>query len=382
MPDKFPTLGYTYDRHHRGTYKKEAVIEIRVCHNGKKRYISTGVTVLPKHWKDGKITGRPDAPDLNRVLSHFMDKVSKTLSKMWEEDCTDITMLPERLKREEKKDDLYSFIEERSRIRMHGKAEDTQQRYQRFIRLFRKWGKIKTFTDINEAKIIEYDEYLTSQGMKPYSRWQNYHRFLSSFIEDMIKEGLAKENPYRRAPIDKSKTPDSILRCLTPDELKNLEKVKMPTKSLERVKDLFLLQTYTCMAYTDLENFDPKNIRETEGMKVYTGRRVKTGILYTIPLVKQAIDILEKYNWKIPIISNEKYNEYLKLVAQAAGIDKPVTSHWARHTGATILLNSGVDIHIVARICGHSSIRITEKVYARLLDKTVVEAIKRKENIK
>ena len=86
--------------------------------------------------------------------------------------------------------------------------------------------------------------------------------------------------------------------------------------------------------------------------------------------------ILKKYKNKLPVISNVKYNEYLKVVAQAAGIDKPVSSHWARHTGATLLLNQGgLDMKIVAKICGHSSTRITEKVYAKLLDESVVDAM-------
>jgi site-specific recombinase XerD len=70
-----------------------------------------------------------------------------------------------------------------------------------------------------------------------------------------------------------------------------------------------------------------------------------------------------------------KYNEYLKIVAQASGIDKPLSTHWARHTGATLLLNEGVPMQIVSKICGHSSTKITEQVYAKLLDETVVDAI-------
>jgi site-specific recombinase XerD len=70
-----------------------------------------------------------------------------------------------------------------------------------------------------------------------------------------------------------------------------------------------------------------------------------------------------------------KYNEYLKVVAQSAEIDKPISTHWARHTGATLLLNEGVSMNIVSKICGHSSIRITEQIYAKLLDETVVDAV-------
>lgn len=69
------------------------------------------------------------------------------------------------------------------------------------------------------------------------------------------------------------------------------------------------------------------------------------------------------------------YLEVSKIIAQAAGIDKPVSTHWARHTGATMLLNEGIDMQIVSKICGHSSTKITEQVYAKLLDETVVDAI-------
>lgn len=115
-------------------------------------------------------------------------------------------------------------------------------------------------------------------------------------------------------------------------------------------------------------------------MKVYVGQRAKTGQTFTVPLLKEALAILAKYKNKLPIISNVKYNEYLKVVAQAAGIDKPISSHWARHTGATLLLNEGgFDMKIVAKILGHSTTRITEQVYAKLLDETVVDEMKKYE---
>jgi integrase len=117
-------------------------------------------------------------------------------------------------------------------------------------------------------------------------------------------------------------------------------------------------------------------IEEVKGTKVYTGKRNKTGKPFTIPLLSPALEILDKYNNILPIISNVKYNEYLKVVAQASGIEKPVSSHWARHTGATLLLNEGVDMRIISKICGHSSIKMTEQIYAKLLDETVVDAIK------
>ena len=92
-------------------------------------------------------------------------------------------------------------------------------------------------------------------------------------------------------------------------------------------------------------------------------------------MLTPALGILHKYRNKLPIISNVKYNEYLKVLALHANIDKPLSSHWARHTGASLLLNEGADMKIVSKICGHSSTRMTEQVYAKLFDETVVDAI-------
>jgi site-specific recombinase XerD len=267
------------------------------------------------------------------------------------------------------------FCNQRATIRKYGKKADSQERYDRFIRLFTSWGGIKEFEDITDKNIISYDKYLDSTGMKPYSKWNNYHRFLNSFIIDAVAEGHLKRNPYKWINVDRKKNSKAIERCLTPVEFHRLTRTKMPTQSIERVKDLFIFQTYTCLSYSDLKDFDSRMIQEVKGMSVYVGRRIKTTMTFTIPLLSPALDILHKYNGSLPIISNVKYNEYLKIVAQTAGIDKPLSTHWARHTGATILLNEGVPMQIVSKICGHSSTKITEQVYAKLLDETVVEAI-------
>lgn len=223
---------------------------------------------------------------------------------------------------------------------------------------------------------MELDRYLKKKNdMKAKSRWNNYHRFLNSFILDAQKEGLLRINPYDRVKIEKGNDYDGIDKCLTPDGFQALKAAMMPDERLERVRDLFVFHAYTCLSYHDLRTFDSKKIREIEGKKVYIGHRRKTKIEYTVPLLSPALEILQKYNGKLPMLSNVKYNAYLKEVATAAGIHKPMTTHWARHTGATLLLNAGVPIEIVSKVCGHSTIKMTERIYARMLPKTVVKAV-------
>lgn len=377
MVTRTPLLVYVWNRYGKATSKKEAVVELRITYERRQKYISTGIWLLPKHWHNGSVVSRIDAMQLNQMLDKLLVEVRKVIMEMVDEDNIDIFSIPDRLKR--LRTGGVSFIEfcrKRADIRSYNKSGDSQKRYERFMKKFIEWGEIEHWDDITEENIIAFDKYLASKGFKPYSKWQNYHRFLNSFIIDAVNEGLMTKNPYKWVQIEKDKSRTGIGKYLSPEEFVKVRNLKPTTESLERVRDLFVFQTYTCMAYTDMASFDASKIQEIKGMKVYVGKRNKTKETFTIPLLSPALSILKKYNYKLPIISNEKYNEYLKVVAQASGIDKPLSSHWARHTGATILLNEGgFDMKIVAKICGHSSTRITEKVYAKLLDETVVDAM-------
>ena len=374
--NKFPHLTYKYDRYKKATNIVAASVELRITYNRKQKYISTGIRLLKGQWKKGIVVGRQDAVALNQYLNRILMKANELSIRMLSDDTFDLSAFNELFK-ENKDTSFIDFCIRRAEVRKYGKEEDTKERYDRFLRLFSSWGRIIHFSDVCEDTIIQYDRYLTDTGMKPYSRWNNYHRFLNSFIQDAIDEGLLQRNPYKWINITRKDNTSSLDKCLTLHEFRLLEKARMPTESLERVKDVFIFQTYTCMRYSDVARFDIDNISEINGIKVYRCYQKKTKKPAVIPLLSPALSILDKYNYKLPVISNVKYNYYLKVVAQAAGLDKPLTTHWARHTGATILLNEGMDMRIVAKICGHSSMKITEQTYAKLLDETVVKAVKK-----
>ena len=378
MNNKLPQINFIYDRRKTATPNRKGSIEMRITYAYKQKYIATGIMLYPNQWKNGKIVDTPDIVQISKTLDKMLKDVRQIIYSMMEKGHIDISCISTELHKLNKEE--FSFIEfckQRASIRKFGKKKDTKERYNRFIRLFEQWGKIIKFEDITEKTIIEYDSYLFSRGMKSYSKWNNYHRFLNSFIMDAIDEGLLKRNPYKWINIEKNKYSKGIERCLTFEEFRKFKTVKLTTESLEKVRDVFIFQTYTCLSYSDLEKFDSRNIQKVKGTSVYVSKRTKTNVPFTIPLLPQALDILHKYKEKLPIISNVKYNLYLKAVAQAAAIDKPVSSHWARHTGATMLLNEGVPMQVVAKICGHSSTKITEQVYAKLLDETVVDAVEK-----
>lgn len=375
---KQPIITYIYNRYNTATATKRAVVEMRIAYGGKTKYMSTSISVLPREWsvKEQRVVNRIDAIILNKTLEKLLTDVRNVVYEMLEEGYVEIFSIPSRLEAKRLKGVTFlDFCFQRAETRKYGKAEDSQERYDRFLRFLCSYGKIKTFSDLTENKVMELDRSLKIKNMKAKSRWNNYHRFLNSFILDAQKEGLITRNPYDHVRIDHGDDRNGIDKYLTPEEFQSLRNVVMPDKRLERVRDLFVFQAYVCMSYYDLKKFDAKKIRKVDGKNVYISVRQKTTVEFMIPLTAPAMEILSKYEGKLPLISNVRYNKYVKEVCTIAGINKPVTTHWARHTGATLLLNAGVPIEVVSKICGHSSIKMTEKIYAKMLPKTVVSEV-------
>lgn len=370
-----PVVDLVHNRRKDGNATTSSSIEVRISYMRKQKYITTGIKVLPKQWRNGMIVQHPDSEVLNLTINKMVSTVRKIILDMVDAEQISLEDIPVRLSMyKAQRMSVVDYCRKKASVRVYGQCESTKKRYERFLR-FLDGFCIKNFIDINDENVIKLDKYLIGKKMKASSRWNNYHRFLNTFILEAIKDGYISRNPYNYIRLDKGNQSEGLNKCLTPEELQKVETADLPTECLNKVRDLFIFQTYTCLSYIDMANFDISKIRDIKGKKAYIGKRHKTSRGFTIPMSPKAMQILEKYNGNLPIISNVKYNAYLKTVAVFAGINKPISSHWARHTGATLLLNNGVSMQVVSKICGHSSIKMTEQIYAKLLDETVVDAI-------
>ena len=366
-----------FDRKKKATARKVGAVEIRFSQERRTLYFATGIRVLPRHWHDGQVVNRIDALDIQRTLDIMVRHARQIINDLMEEgECTLGLVVSKMRESECQQYDFIDFCEQRAKVRSYGRSADSRERYQRFLRYLKAFGRISSFSDVTDENIMAMDAQLSDTGMKPYSKWQNYHRFLNSFIIDAIDAGHLTRNPYRWLHIEKEMSKGGIGKYLSMEEFDRIRKMQLPTDSLRRVRDLFVFQTYTCLSYTDLRSFDPKKIFLVNGRPCYTSCRGKTGQEFTFLVLPPAMEILRRYRNRLPVISNVKYNQYLKVVALMGGINKPLSSHWARHTGATMLLNEGkLDMEVVAKVLGHSSTKITRQVYAKLLDETVIEAM-------
>ena len=366
-----------FDRKKKAGSRREGSVEIRLTQDRKTAYFATGIRLLPKQWHSGQIVHRVDAEELQQTLDLMVKHVRQIINEQLENGtCSIDSVMAAFRQKEDGELSFLDFCQQRAEVRSYGRTADSKERYERFLRFLLQFGRIEKFSDITDENILEMDSQLKATGMKPYSKWQNYHRFLNSFILDAIDAGYLTRNPYRWLHIEKEKSTGGIGKYLSMEEFGRIREVELPTGSLQRVRDLFIFQTYTCLSYVDLSQFDASQIYEVNGHPVYTANRGKTGQEFTFMVLPQAMEILRRYDNHLPLISNVKYNQYLKVVALMAHIDKPISSHWARHTGATMLLNEGkVEMEVVSKILGHSSTKITREVYAKLLDKTVVDVM-------
>lgn len=196
---------------------------------------------------------------------------------------------------------------------------------------------------------------------------------IKSMFQYATDNGLIRTNPCNCIKVSKGST---TIKYLTVDELDKISGLDLSDyERLDKVRDLMLFQSATGVAYADLVTFDTDNIKQINGVYTYTNNRQKTGIEFTSVILPIGIDILNKYNGYLPLISNQKYNAYLKEIQKLAGIKTNITTHLLRKTYATRLLNAGVNISVVAKTLGHSNTTITQRCYAKTTNSFVANEI-------
>lgn len=366
----YPTTRIVFDRKHVSSNTKEGLVQLEVLFKGVRRYFSTGVKVTKNRWsRSGKVTGCMDMIVMNRRIDEMKRMVDKYIVGLMEnEEPFDFDRFKAWMVASDEQcigfvDWVEKRIAERNDIR-----KSTKRNHMKLVALLRKIGNIRTFADVTKKNVLKMDTYLHSTGIRQ-TTIASYHKFMKTYVHDAMSSGLIEKDPYIGVKIDIGKSVWG--RFLTVDEVEAIEKAEMPTESLERVKDLFLFQCYTGLAYADLMRFDMSKAVKGEKYYLVTDDRKKTGEGYTVVLMEKAMDILKKYDYKLPKMTCEQYNMRLKIMADASKIDKPIASHFGRRTCGMLLLNYGFPIEIVSKVLGHSNIKTTQQAYAKILDRTV-----------
>ena len=220
-----------------------------------------------------------------------------------------------------------------------------------------------------QASMNQYLDYVTTNG---------YCQRVKTIVQFGIDNGKIKVNPFMGIRLRKG---EKSVQFLTEEEVEKIRTTDFHNESLNRVRDLFVFQAASGLSYTDMAKLVPSDFQQAPNGQYYIhDKRNKTGVFYTAVILEEGVEILKKYNFKLPILGNHKLNVYLKTIRDLCGIEKPIFSHVARHTYATRCLNRGIRLEVVAKLLGHSTTRITQH-YAKLLKGNILSEVQEAFNL-
>ena len=191
-----------------------------------------------------------------------------------------------------------------------------------------------TFEFFDERGLNDYISYLRDVKEMRNTTIGKQLSFLKWFLRWAFKKGVHQNNAYDSYKPKLKSTQKKII-FLTWDELNRLREFKIPSnkQALERVRDVFLFQCFTGLRYSDVFNLRRSDIKG-DHIEVTT---VKTSDSLIIELNNHSKAILDKYkdvafedDKVLPVITNQKMNDYLKELAELAGIDEPVRQTYYR----------------------------------------------------
>ena len=276
---------------------------------------------------------------------------------------------------------FYDFIENEIKNNLKNKlAAGTLQTYYTQISKLKQFRPTLTFNDIDINFLEAYENYMLDKLNNENSTIDKTFRFVRSAYNKAIEKGIAEieKYPFRQYHWKKAKQTDKKQKALTITEFNKLNELYNKNtfkRSLHNVLKYFLFCCYTGLRYSDVRNLRFKDIQENT-IKI---RMKKTSDFVSIPINEKAQCFIgsgfdEQKIFRV--LGNQPTNKYLKNIAEIAGINKPVSFHWARHTFATICVELGFKIEIIKELLGHTSLKSTQ-IYSK-----VSENIKQKEMIK
>jgi len=368
----------------------EAPIYLRITINGQRTEMSIKRVVYPNIWdtKSQRVKGRGEKA---RLINNYIDSVENKLNRIYnialqEEQRISADYLKNILTGNDKKNKmLISVFEEYNKLM-------EQQKGKKYVsktvdRYFHALGHIKKFLrieyNLKEIELVKldlkfmrkFDIYLQTECNYHSNTVTKYLKILKTVIHSAVSFGYLDKNPFQGYSTTYK---EGNRRYLTAEEIRTIETQAINNERLERVRDIFIFICYSGISYSDLQLLTNQNITKgIDGRNWLTYQRVKTKVRASVPLLSPAQSILDKYkndsvcvaNSKVlPVISNQKFNDYLKEVAAICKITKPVSAHIGRHSFATtITLSNGVPMESVQKMLAHSKISTT-MLYAKVVD--------------
>ena len=379
---------------------------------GVKYVYYTGFSIEPKFWNQKTRRAKTNVAYMGAIaINKGLNKLEEELDKAFDhllitEQSVTRDAITDWLdqytgKKERKMGDFWSFVEcfiEGSKERINPEtglkiSPETIRKYKDCKRVFKEF-------EMADNRKMRFDN-LNLEWFDRFNRWciekdysvnsiDKFAECLRTWLNKAVKDGETKNLDYKQI---KTRPQDSTAIYLTEDEIKKIHKAKVIGK-YHNARDLFLLGCFTGLRYSDTSTIKKEHIdKKKEKISIH---QAKTGDLVTIPMHPILKDILEKRNWQPPYsISNQKLNEYIKIVCEKAKIKdnievqitksgerkkkfvpkwKLVSTHTARRSFASNLYKAGIPPQTIMKLTGHKTLTAF-LAYIRLSDTEHFEMI-------
>lgn len=366
-------------------------IYMRLSMNRRKHEYSVGFSINLNNWDKGKQRAKSKASlheEINEKLSSLEKKVIDIKKSLEKENKLVTALLIKEILIGKNKIDAFvieSFNSYKTLLDKKGKVKEISiKRYDETKNHLINFLKTKKLNDIdvkyiNYSFIQSFDLFLSQIKVKNTERVidvntkNKHHSRFRTILLQAQKEGFINNNPYAKFPL--VNTPSTI-DYLEEEELKKIMKHELAgNESLRRIRDIFVFSCFTGLRFTDAMDLTMSSITIDKKNKYWLKTtQNKNSQFLGIPILKEAIEIIKKYDGSpereikmkvLPQISNQKFNVYIKEIANLVGITKNLHHHVARHTCGTFLLSQGYSIEQVGEWLGQKSTRTT-KIYAKI----------------
>lgn len=389
----------------------EHPLVIRICKDGKKKYKSLGISVNPKFWDFEKERPKANCPNRELILKIILEKENEYQKQILEfksedKDFTASTLLDTKASKIQYKTVSEFYTEHINYLKSIGKI-GTAKVYNDSFNSLKRFTNNKLdiyFNEITLQWLNKYEKWLYNNQCKETSMSVFFRTLRSAFNKAIAnKNAKAESYPFKEFNISKFDT-TTEKRAIPKESNKQIMNVCLESeqKYMQLSKDLYVFSyvfSYLCggINFTDMANLQYSNI--ADGKLSYI--RQKTGKKITIPISTEAIQIVNQYqkegccfnDYIFPILDKnihvteqQKYNRKhkvlehinrcLKVISAKAGINVNLTTYVARHSFASVLKCSGVNIALISETLGHSDLKTTQIYLDSFENSQIDEAMK------
>ena len=381
----------------------ESPLMLQVSKGGKRQYQSLGVSVNPKFWDFSKNKPKSNCPNREYILKLILNKQAELQQRMLElnaeqKEYTTTTLLHDEHRKFELKTVKQFYQELIEQYKANEKCGNRliYKSSYNSINVFTNGNLEIPFSAIDVAWLNKYEKWLRSKGNKETTMSLMF-RTLRSAYNKAIESKCARKSDYpftdyRISKFDVSTEKRAIAKA---DVLKFSTDARPIGKQqyVQLSKDIFIF-SYLCggINFTDIANLTKDNI--IEGKRLHYIRQ-KTGKLIKLGLSEEALQIIRRYaveskGYLFPILNTQlhktplqkqnrihkmlgKVNKNLKLLAAQFGVEANLTTYVARHSFASVLKKSGVNIALISEALGHSDLTTTQ-IYLDSFDNEQIDA--------